>query len=1463
MRIKHHSVDIMEEMRVRKKINLSSRVRILLSLSAVSVLAIVGALLPLSLAKAAPAFVQVNYATPQTNQSSVTVNFTGAQTAGNTNVIAVGFNNATSTINSVTDSKGNTYAVAAALARGTDFSQAIYYAKNINSATAGSNTVTVTFSGAVPYADIRVAEYSGLDATSPVDVANSTSGATSGTASTGNITTTTSNELIYGAGMTDSGYSSGAPSTGYTMRVYSQPDADIAFDKNVTSTGTYSASTSATGAWLMQIVGFKAASTSGDTTAPSTPTGLSATAASSSQINLSWTASTDNVGVTGYKVFRGGTQVGTATGTTYNDTGLTPSTAYSYTVAATDAAGNTSAQSTSASATTSASSDTTAPSVPSNVTGTPSVTQVSLSWTASTDNVGVTGYKVYRGGTLVGSPTTTSYVDTGLTASTAYSYTVSAKDAAGNESAQSTAISVTTQAQPAFPFPAGMSTNHRYLVDQSGNPYLMVGDSPQSAIGNLSVSEADRYFTDRAAHGFNTVWINLLCDSYTGCSANGATADGIKPFTTGTTPTDYDLSTPNETYFARADAIINSAASHGLTVLLDPIETGGWLDTMVNNGATKDTNFGKYLGNRYKTSPNILWMSGNDYLSWSNPAYDTVVRAVATGIQTNDPNHVQTLELDYPTSSSLNDTNWSSMLGLNASYTYAPTYAEVLHGYNQTPTMPDFMVEANYEFEHNPSTDGGSTPNLRRQEYWTMTSGATGQLYGSGNTWKIANGWAATDLDTIGVTQLGYLTSLLQGSQWYNLVPDQTHTLLTAGYGTFASTGSIETNDYVSASKTPDGSLAMAYIPSSRTVTVDMSKMGSQITAKWYDVTAGTYATISGSPFANTGTHQFTTPGTHSDATSDWVLVLTAAGGGSDTTAPSTPTNLSATAVSQSQINLSWTASTDNVGVTGYKIFRGGTQVGTSSTTSYNDTGLTASTAYTYTVKATDAAGNDSAASTSASATTQAAPDTTAPSTPTNLTVGTVTSSTVNLSWTASTDNVGVTGYKVYRGGTLVGSPTGTSYQDTGLTASTAYSYTVKATDAAGNLSAASSAVNATTQAAPDTTAPSTPTNLSATAVSQSQINLSWTASTDNVGVTGYKIFRGGTQVGTSSTTSYNDTGLTASTAYTYTVKATDAAGNDSAASTSASATTQAAPDTTAPSTPTNLTVGTVTSSTVNLSWTASTDNVGVTGYKVYRGGTLVGSPTGTSYQDTGLTASTAYSYTVKATDAAGNLSAASSAVNATTSSSTSYATPTFKQVNYVNPQTNQSSVTITYTSAQTAGDTNILAIGLNDITSTISSVTDSKGNVYHVAAALARGSDVSQAIYYASNIASATAGSNTVTVTFSGAVPYIDVRIAEYSGLDNTSPVDVTASASGTAALANSGNMTTTTSNELIYGAGMTDMGFNNTPVTGYTIRSLTPDTDIVVDKNVTSTGSYNAQANMSGGSWLLQAVGFRAAQL
>jgi chitodextrinase len=528
-------------------------------------------------------------------------------------------------------------------------------------------------------------------------------------------------------------------------------------------------------------------------------------------------------------------------------------------------------------------------------------------------------------------------------------------------------VSVTTAATPSTSFyPVKVGPTGRYLVNQSNMPFMIVGDSPHSLFVNLTEAQADAYFADRQAHGFNAALIQVLCDVYTGGRSNGSTYDGIIPFTTPG-----DLSTPNPAYFQRVDDMINLAAKHNITVFLDPLDTGGWLATLVSNGATKGYNYGLYLGNRYKNFPNIVWLNGNDFQTWTNATDDADVTAVADGIKAEDPNHIQTVELDYLVSSSLDDPNWAPIVSLNGAYTYYPTYAEVLHAYNQSSSVPAFMVEANYELEDNTGLDYGSPATLRLQEYWTMLSGATGQLYGNHYTWTFESGWQSM-LDTTGVAQLQYVTALFAPRPWYNLVPDQSHTVVTAGYGTFSSTGSLGANNYLTAASTPDGALVIAYMPTIRTITVNMSKLSGPAAAQWYDPTNAAYTVVPGSPFANTGTHQFTPPGNNSAGNGDWVLVLEASANSGGGQAPTVPTGLTATAFSSSQINLSWTASTDSAGVAGYMVFRNNVQIATTTQTSYSDTNLTPSTSYTYTVEAFDTAGNVSAASSPATAITLA-----------------------------------------------------------------------------------------------------------------------------------------------------------------------------------------------------------------------------------------------------------------------------------------------------------------------------------------------------------------------------------------------------------------------------------------------------------------------------------------------------------
>ncbi len=374
--------------------------------------------------------------------------------------------------------------------------------------------------------------------------------------------------------------------------------------------------------------------------------------------------------------------------------------------------------------------------------------------------------------------------------------------------------------------------------------------------------------------------------------------------------------------------------------------------------------------------------------------------------------------------------------------------------------------------------------------------------------------------------------------------------------------------------------------------------------------------------------------------------------------------------------------------------------VTTSGLYSLTMSGLTVSTTYYVRAYATNSEGTGYG--NQVSFTTSSLPDTQAPTAPTSLASSNVTSTTATLTWNASTDNVAVTGYNVYQNGTLRGTTPSTSYSITGLTAATTYSFYVKAYDAAGNVSAASSSISITTPETSITYCTSQGNNVYYEWIDLVQLNTINNVSTATSGYSDFTSISTYLEAGTSYTI-YFSAGFRSSsyTEYWYiwidydqngTFESSELINSTSSSSSSTLSKTftvptsatigstrmrvtmkynsaptacetfsygevedytvniiAGTPDTQAPTAPTNLAASGVTSTTATLTWNASTDNVAVTGYNVYQNGILLGTTTGTSYSVTGLTAATTYSFYVTAYDAAGNVSAASSSVSITT----------------------------------------------------------------------------------------------------------------------------------------------------------------------------------------------------------------------
>jgi uncharacterized protein DUF4038/collagenase-like protein with putative collagen-binding domain len=426
--------------------------------------------------------------------------------------------------------------------------------------------------------------------------------------------------------------------------------------------------------------------------------------------------------------------------------------------------------------------------------------------------------------------------------------------------------------------PLATSSDGRRLVQGSGTPVLILGDSPQSLVVNLTVAEADTYFATRAAQGFNAAWVNVLVEPGTGGRPDGKTHDGIAPFSSTFSTGVHDLSTPNEAYFQRVDAMVSAAAAHGIHLWFDPIETIDHLPTLHANGVAAAREYGRFLGRRYKDADNIVWMSGNDFQTWQDSDDNELVRAVADGILDEDSRHLHTTQLDYPVSSSLENAGWHDILGSNNTYSYFPTYAQLYVDWQRNPHLPNVFIEGNYEGEQN--FPGTLTPHVttaedcRNHYWWSMLAGAAGTFYGNKWVHDFLPDWE-NHMDDPGAEQARHVRALLESKRWYDLVPDIDHSVAISGFGTFSDSMGAQDNDYVTTARTADGELIMSYFPERDPLTIAMTQLSGTATASWFDPTTGATRPHFPLTLANVGTRVFTPPSTlHGDGETDWILVI-------------------------------------------------------------------------------------------------------------------------------------------------------------------------------------------------------------------------------------------------------------------------------------------------------------------------------------------------------------------------------------------------------------------------------------------------------------------------------------------------------------------------------------------------------------------------------------------------------------
>jgi fibronectin type 3 domain-containing protein len=1207
---------------------------------------------------ATPAFVQVGGALPQTPQANVAATFNAAQTSGNLIVAIVGWNDTTAAVTSISDSKGNVYQLAIGpTQRPGALSQSIYYAKNIAAAAAGGNTVTVVFSQPAVYVDLRVLEYSGIDRNAPLDVAVGGNG-NNGTSSSGAVTTTNANDLLVAGNMVWTG-TTGAGS-GYTSRIITSPDGDLAEDRVVTAAGaqTATAPLSFPDNWVMQLAAFKAAVIGGDTTAPTAPGSLTATAASSSQINLAWTAATDDTAVTGYLIERcqgagcsNFAQVGTATATSFNDGGLTPSTSYSYRVRATDAAANLGPYAGTASATTNAFVDTQPPSAPASLTATvASSTQINLAWTASTDNVGVTGYIIERcegagcsGFAQIGTSAATSYADMGLPTGDTFSYRVRAIDAAANQSANSNTATAST------PF---------------------VDTQPPAAPGGLTATAASSSQIDLAwtAATDNVGVTQYRIERCTGAGCSNFAQIGTA---TGLSFSDSGLAqTTSYSYRVRAaDAAVNlgpysntASATTSAFVDMQPPTAPASLTATVASA----------------TQINLAWTAATDNVGVTGYLVER-----CDGIGCSSFSQVGTATL-------LSFVDAGLAVGTSYSYRVRATDGA-----------------GNQSADSNTATAATPTPDT------TPPTAPANLTATAGSASQIALAWTAAT-DNVGVTQ--YRVERCQGAGCSTFAQVGTSAAASFGdnglvsgtsysyrvratdaagnLGPYSGTASATTQVNTAPPAFVQGNSA---VPQTAQTSVSVAFTAAQaagdfnvVLVAWTDTTAavGTVTDSAGNtyqkaigPTGLTGrlSQSIYYAGNINAAATNTVTVTfspaapfvdvrilqyhNVSGTGSvDVSAGASGTTATATApaiATTNAVDLLVAGAVVETGVTGAGSGFTSRIVTSPDGDNAEDRVVSATGSYTATAPLSFQGGWVMQVVAFRGAGSAPPPaDTTPPGAPASLAATAASSSQINLTWTAATDNVGVTNYLIERcqgagcsSFAQVGTSTATSFNDVGLTGATSYSYRVRATDAAANLGAYSNTASATTSAPLDTQAPTAPSALTAALGGSNEIDLTWGAATDNVAVTGYLVERCAgvgcgnfAQIATSGGTAFADTGLGGSTSFSYRVRATDAAGNLGPYSNVAAAGTG---DVQPPTAPANLTATAVSFSQINLTWTAATDDTGVTNYLIERcqgTGCTTFAPytttTATAFNDTGLPEWTFFNYRVRATDAAGNLGA-------------------------------------------------------------------------------------------------------------------------------------------------------------------------------------------------------------------------------
>jgi len=408
-------------------------------------------------------------------------------------------------------------------------------------------------------------------------------------------------------------------------------------------------------------------------------------------------------------------------------------------------------------------------------------------------------------------------------------------------------------------YPLRVSSNSRFLEDQSGAPFFLNADAAWSLIAQLTYDEASYYLANRVNRGFNGVLVNLIEHLF--CTNAPNNIYNVPPFT-GT-----PFITPNEQYFAHCDSVISKASDLGAVIFLAPVYLGygcssqGWCAEVQARSSADMKSWGSYIGNRFKDYANIVWVIGGD----TDPTpVRTKLDSLVAGLRAADnvyPNRIMTTH-NEPETQALSHWPGRSWLTLNSIYTYSNTlYNQAEAAYDVSPTKPFYMLESSYENER------GSTPQtLRAQAYWSVLRGGCGHIFGNCPIWMFGytSAWCGlTDwnsaLNSAGSFSMSYFAALFNSRYWHKLFPDRSGSVITAG----AQSGtSFATFAYSS-----DSSSIIGYLPTQRNVTINPSVLtGDSIQVWWYRPSNGV---VSDAGIFGKTSRSYSQP-----SSGDWVMVI-------------------------------------------------------------------------------------------------------------------------------------------------------------------------------------------------------------------------------------------------------------------------------------------------------------------------------------------------------------------------------------------------------------------------------------------------------------------------------------------------------------------------------------------------------------------------------------------------------------